>query len=170
MDTIRLGRTEMTVTKLGFGGIPIQRVSEDEAIAVVKKCLDLGIRYFDTANSYTTSEVRIGKVISGQRDGLIIATKSTARTAEEMRGHLQLSLKQLSVDYIDLYQIHSVNNLNTLDMVLDPSGPIAVAEEAKRKGIVKHIGITSHNIDVAKEAVKTNRFETIMFPPQLHHL
>jgi len=164
VETIRLGKTNMRVTKLGFGGIPIQRVPESEAVAVVKKCLELGIRYFDTANSYTTSEERIGKAISGRRQGLFLATKSTAPTREEVKKHLQLSLKQLGVDYIDLYQLHNVSDFKTLDMVLDPKGPIAVVEEAKRKGIIKHIGITSHAMDVAKEAVKTDRFETIMFP------
>ena len=82
METIRLGKTEMMVSKLGFGGIPIQRVAEDEAVAVVKKCLELGINFIDTANAYTTSEERIGKAISGRRDELILATKSTSRTPE----------------------------------------------------------------------------------------
>lgn len=165
MDTIRLGRTKMMVTKLGFGGIPIQRVSEDEAIAVVKKCLDIGIRYFDTANGYTTSEGRIGKAINGQRrEELIIATKSNSRTREGVEGHIQLSLKRLGVDYIDLYQLHNVSDFKNLEMVLDTKGPMAAVEEALGKGIVKHIGVTSHNMDVAKELVKTDRFETIMFP------
>ena len=82
METIRLGKTDMMVSKLGFGGIPIQRVSEDEAVAVVKRCLDLGITFIDTANGYTTSERRIGKAISGRREGLILATKSGSRTRE----------------------------------------------------------------------------------------
>ena len=76
METIRLGKTEMMVSKLGFGGIPIQRLSEDETVAVVRKCLDLGITFLDTANGYTTSEERIGKAIAGRREGIIIATKS----------------------------------------------------------------------------------------------
>ncbi len=164
MEKIRLGKTEMMVTKLGFGGIPIQRVSEDEAVAVVKRCLELGIRYFDTANAYTTSEVRIGKAISGRRPEVVLATKTNSRTGEGVKGHLKLSLKQLGVEYIDLYQLHDVSNSKNLDMVLDPKGPIAAVEEAKRAGIIKHIGVTSHSMDTAKELVKTDRFETIMFP------
>ena len=164
MEKIRLGRTEMMVTRLGFGGIPIQRVSEEESVAVVKKCLELGINYLDTANGYTTSEERIGKAIRGRREGLFISTKSVGRNREDIEKHLKLSLERLGVDYIDLYQFHNVSDAKTLEAILDPNGPRAAVEDAKRAGLVKHIGITSHQIDVAKDIVKTDRFETIMFP------
>lgn len=164
MEKIRLGKTNMMVSRLGFGGIPIQRLTEDEAVAVVKRCLDLGITYIDTANGYTTSEERIGKAISGRREGLILATKSLSRSREGVAKHLQQSLKQLGVEAIDLYQFHSVSDFETLDTILDPNGPRAVLEEAKKAGKIKHIGITSHNIDVAKKAVASDRFETILFP------
>ncbi len=164
MEKIKLGRTELLVSKLGFGGMPIQRVSEDAAVAVVKRCLDLGITFIDTAHDYTTSEERIGKAISGRRERLIISTRTTSRTHEGAEEHLKLSLKQLGVESIDLYQFHNVSDFEALDMVLDPKGPMAVVEEAKKVGKVKHIGISSHSMDVAKEAVKSDRFETIMFP------
>ena len=93
MQKIRLGRTGMIVSQLGFGGIPIQRDSEDEAIAVVRRCLELGINYIDTANGYTTSEERIGKAVAGKREKVIIATKTGGRTREEVEKHLDLSLK-----------------------------------------------------------------------------
>ena len=164
METVRLGKTEMMVSKLGFGGIPIQRLSDDEAVAVVRGCLDLGITYIDTANGYTTSEERIGKAISGRREGLILATKTHTRTNEAVENDLKLSLKRLDVECIDLYQFHGVSDFKALEMVLDPKGPMTVLENAKRAGTIKHIGVTSHSMDVAKEAVKTDRFETIMFP------
>ena len=164
MKTIRLGKTELMVSKLGFGGIPIQRVSEDEAVAVVRRCLESGITFIDTANGYTTSEERIGKAISGQREKLILATKSGARTREGVESHLKLSLERLGVESIDLYQVHGVNDFKSLEMILAPNGPMAVVQEAKRKGLVRHIGITSHSMDVAKEAVKSDRFETVQFP------
>jgi len=154
----------MMVTRLGFGGIPIQRVSEEEAIAVVKKCLELGINFLDTASGYTTSEERIGKAIKGKREGLFLSTKSLARTREDIEKHLKLSLERLGTDYIDLYQIHNVSDAKALETILDPNGPRAAIEDAKRAGLVKHIGITSHQIDVARDAVKTGLFETIMFP------
>jgi predicted aldo/keto reductase-like oxidoreductase len=164
MDTIRLGRTGMKVSRLGFGSIPIQRVSEDDAVAVVRRCLEVGVNFVDTANGYSTSEERIGKATSGRRSSVYLATKSHARTRNEIEKHLKLSLERLRVDYLDLYQFHTVNDFKSLDLVLDPNGPMAVVQEARRAGVVKHIGITSHQIDVAKKAVQSERFETIMFP------
>jgi len=156
MEKMRLGRTEMMVSKLGFGGIPIQRISEDAAVAIVKRCLELGITFLDTANAYTTSEERIGKAIEGRkRDEVIIATKSTSRSREGVADHLRLSLEHLGVEYIDLYQFHQVGDFKSLEIVLDPNGPMAVVEEAKKAGVVKHIGVTSHQIDVAKDLVKS---------------
>ncbi len=164
MEKIRLGRTEMMVTGLGFGGIPIQRVPEEEAIAVVHKCLELGINFMDTANGYTTSEEKIGKAIIGRREGIFLATKSFASTREDFEKHVTLSLERLGIDYIDLYQFHNVSDAKALEIVLDPDGPRGAVEDARRAGLVKHIGITSHQIDIAKGAVKTGLFETLMFP------
>ena len=164
METIRLGKTGAMVSKLGFGGIPIQRLSEDEAVAVIRKCIDLGITYIDTANGYTTSEERIGRAAPGSGDGLFIATKTHARDRDGIKRDLKLSLERLRRESIDLYQFHQVGTLDQLKAVLDPGGPMPVLEEAVQAGLIKHIVITSHSMDVAKEAVKSDRFETIMFP------
>ncbi len=164
MEKIRLGKTGMMVSKLGFGGIPIQRDTEDEAVAVVRRCLDLGITFLDTANGYTTSEERIGKAIKGQRDGVFLATKSGARTTDDIKNHLKLSLERLGTDHIDLYQFHGVSRADHLKIVLEPGGLLSMVEEARKAGVVKHIGITSHSMEIAKEAVKSDCFETIMFP------
>lgn len=165
VEKMRLGRTEMMVSRLGFGGIPIQRLSEDAAVAVVKRCLELGITFLDTANAYTNSEERIGKAIKERkREDVVIATKSTSRSREGVANHLKLSLERLGVDYIDLYQFHQVGDSKSLETLLDANGPMAVVEEARKAGVVKHIGVTSHQIDVAKDLVKSDRFETIMFP------
>jgi uncharacterized protein len=161
---VRLGKTGLYVTQLGFGGIPIQRLTQDEAVAVVKKCLELGIRFFDTANSYSTSEERIGLALAGQREKVFIATKTAPVSREKIRENLKLSLKRLNTDYIDLYQFHGVNNFKTLDDILAPDGLLSVMEEARKSGIIRHIGITSHQIDVAKKAVQSGMFETVMFP------
>jgi predicted aldo/keto reductase-like oxidoreductase len=164
LEKMRLGKTDMMVSSIGFGGIPIQRLSEDEAVKVVQRCIDLGITFLDTANGYTTSEERIGKAIKGRREGVVIATKSGARDRKGVEEHLKLSLKRLGVDYIDLYQFHGVSKAEHLKMVLEENGPLAAAEAAQKAGVIKHIGITSHSMDIAKEAVKTDRFETLMFP------
>ena len=164
MEKIRLGRTGMMVPRLGFGGIPIQRISKEEAVEVVRRCMDLGVTFLDTANAYTTSEERIGKAINGRRDEVIIATKSGARDCEGLEKHLKLSLERLGTDYIDLFQFHGISDFKSLEVVLDSNGPMAAAENARKAGIIRHVGVTSHQIDVAAEAVKSGRFESLMFP------
>lgn len=164
MEKVRLGKTNIMVSKIGFGGIPIQRLSETDAVSVVRKCLELGINFLDTANDYTNSEERIGKAILGCRESLILGTKTMGRTRKEVENHLKLSLERLGTDYIDLYQIHNISDLDTLKKVLAPDGPMAVVTEAKRLGQIRHVGVTSHSLDIAKELVKLGYFETIMFP------
>lgn len=164
MEKMRLGKTELMVTRLGLGGLPLQRVSEEEAIAVVNRCLELGINFIDTANFYTTSEEYIGKAIAKRAEKPILATKTTSCTQEGVAEHLKLSLKRLGVNHIDLYQLHSISDADALNQILDPEGPLVTVLEAKKAGLVKHIGVSSHSMDIAKELVKSNRFDTIMFP------
>ncbi|MFC1903450.1 aldo/keto reductase [Chloroflexota bacterium] len=169
MDKVRLGKTDMMVPRLGLGGLQFQTVSEVEAIAIVKKCLEMGVTFIDTADMYLNNEVPIGKAISGQREKVVLATKlfgpeCSSRTREEVAAKLEGSLKRLGVEAIDLYQFHLIKDFDTLEIILAPDGAVAGVEDAKEKGLVKHIGITSHQIDVLKEAVKSGRFETIQFP------
>lgn len=165
MEKTRLGKTELMVSRIGFGAIPIQRREDEDAIAVVKRCLELGITYLDTANAYTTSEDRMGRALEGWKGEVFLSTKTQSRTPEGVEAHLEQSLKMLQVDAIDLYQFHNVSTFPELEKVLDPKkGPFPLVEQAKRAGKIRHIGITSHQIDVAKEAVKTGRFETVMYP------
>jgi predicted aldo/keto reductase-like oxidoreductase len=162
MEKIRLGKTNMMVSRIGFGGIPIQNLPEEEAIKAVKSCVDQGITFLDSSRVYTTSEERIGKAIAGLREDLILATKSVSRTADAVAADLEASLQNLRTDYIDLYQFHNVSTFEILKTVLDPEGPMTVVREAKEAGKIKHIGVTSHALEVAKEAIKSNCFETIM--------
>lgn len=165
MRTVTLGRSGLTVSRIGFGGIPIQRLNEHDAVTVIQRCLELGITLIDTANAYTVSEGHIGRAISGYpREKLIIATKTMARSYEKARDHIRLSLKQLRTDYIDIYQLHAVSNRATLDEVMSSNGAFAALHEARRAGIVRHLGITSHNPDTAKAAVQLGPFETMMYP------
>jgi uncharacterized protein len=164
MKKIRLGKTNMMVSHVGFGGIPIQRLNEEDAVNVVKRCFELGVTYFDTANGYTTSEERVGKALKGHRNEVIIATKSHTGSKDELLKNLELSLSRLGIEYIDLYQFHGVSDFNTLENIVKPDGLISVVEAARKKGLIKHIGITSHQIDVAKKAAASDKFETVMFP------
>ncbi len=164
MRTIRLGQTGLEVSRVGFGGIPIQRLTEDEAVEVVGRCLDLGVTFLDTANAYTTSEERIGKAIAGRREQVVIGTKTTARDSATALEHLDLSLRRLNTDYIDLWQFHNVSSSEAYEQVLGPGGAMEAARQALRAGTVRHIGITSHSMEVALKAVPSAHFETIQFP------
>jgi uncharacterized protein len=151
-------------SRIAFGGIPIQRLSESDAIGVVKRCIDLGINFLDTANGYTNSEERIGKAIAGRRRELILATKTGARDRDGAWAHLRLSLERLKVDYIDVYQLHGVSSFADLDKVKGPGGALEALHEAKAQGLIKHIGITSHNLAVAIAGATSGLFETVQFP------
>ena len=164
MERVRLGRTGLEVAKIAFGGIPIQRLSEGDAIRVVQHCIDLGINLLDTANGYTTSEERIGKAIAGRRDQVIIATKTGARDRAGALEHLDLSLTRLRTDYIDLWQFHGVSTGEDLERVLGPGGAMEATQQAKEEGKVRHIGITSHSLEIAMKATASGHFETVQFP------
>jgi predicted aldo/keto reductase-like oxidoreductase len=130
----------------------------------VQRCVDLGINFIDTANGYTTSEERIGKALAGRRKEVIIATKTGARDKERATEHLELSLKRLQTDYIDIWQFHGVSSFENLDRVLGPGGAMEAAQEALQAGKIRHIGMSSHSMDVALKAVPTGQFETMQFP------
>jgi predicted aldo/keto reductase-like oxidoreductase len=164
MKTTRLGKTELQVSRVGFGGIPIQRLTEDEAVEVVRRCLDLGITFLDTANAYTTSETRIGKAIAGRREQLIIATKTGARDKQTALEHLENSLRCLRTDHVDLWQFHNVSSVEAYEEILGPSGAMEAAQEALGAGKVRHVGVTSHSMDMALKMVPTGLFETLQFP------
>jgi len=160
----RLGGTGLEVSRIGFGGIPIQRPTEAEAIRVVQRCLDLGVTFLDTATGYTTSEERIGKAIAGHRGQVVLATKTMARDRATALEHLEQSLRRLQVDAIDLWQLHNVSTFEALDQVLGPDGALEAAYQAVHAGKVRHVGISSHSMDVALKAVPLGHFETIQFP------
>jgi len=164
VKTMTLGKTGLEVSRIGFGGIPIQRPTEAEAIRVVQRCLELGVTFLDTATGYTTSEERIGKAIAGRRTQVILATKTPARDRTTALEHLEQSLKRLRVDVIDLWQFHNVSTFEALDQVLGPEGALEAAHQAVKAGKVRHLGITSHSMDVALKAVPLGCFETIQFP------
>ena len=164
MKSVRLGKTGLMVSRVGFGGIPIQRLTEAEAVRVLQRCLDLGVTFLDTANGYSTSEERIGKAIAGRREQVIIATKTGARDRATAQEHLELSLKRLNVETIDLWQFHNVSTFEDYEQVLGPDGAMEAAQRALEAGKVRHIGITNHSMDVALKAVPSGHFETVQFP------
>lgn len=159
--TVTLGKTGITVNKNGFGALPIQRISTEEAGKLLRKAYDAGIRFFDTARFYTDSEAKIGEALSPVRDNLYIATKTGAQNAEDFWKDLETSLSLLKTDYIDIYQFH---NPSFCPKPGDGSGLYEAMEEAKKQGKVRHIGITNHRLKIAHEAIDSGLYETLQFP------
>lgn len=159
-----LGKTGLNISVVGFGGIPIQRVSAGEADAIVIRALDLGINFFDTARAYTDSEEKLGAALKARRKEAVVATKSMARTRETMAADIKKSLETIGLDYIDLYQMHNVKSKKELDKVLSPDGALAALIEAKKEGLVRHIGVTGHIKDFLVETLQVEGIETIQFP------
>ncbi len=161
MVTVTLGKTGITTNKNGFGALPIQRVTDDEAVRILRKAYDGGVTFFDTARFYTDSEHKIGLAFKGMRDKIFIATKTAAVTVENFWKDLNTSLTNLQTDYIDIYQFH---NPSFCPKPGDGTGIYEAMLEAKQKGIIRHIGITNHRLSVAHEAVASGLYETLQFP------
>ena len=157
MAEVTLGRTMITVNKNGFGALPVQRVSVEEAGRLLKKAFDHGITFFDTARAYSDSEEKLGLAFEGIREKIFIATKTAAKTAEEFRRDLEESRRLLKTDYIDLYQFH---NPAVCPKPGDGSGLYEAMLEARENGKIRHIGITNHRLNVAAEAVASGLYET----------
>lgn len=161
MQTVKLGKTELVVSKNGFGALPVQRVEKKEAVYLLQKAFYNGINYFDSARWYSDSEEKLGAAFSYVRDKLIISTKTGAKTAEEFWKDLEQSLKMLQTDYIDIYQFH---NPDFCPKPGDESGLYDAMLEAKKQGKIRFIGITNHKLSVAKEAIESNLYDTLQFP------
>lgn len=161
MKFVTLGKTGITVNKNGFGALPIQRISKEDAIKLVRKAYQAGITFFDTARFYTDSEEKLGEAFLGIRKEVYFATKTAAKTTEEFWKQLDTSLHNLKTDYIDLYQFH---NPAFCPKPEDGTGLYEAMLKAKEQGKIRHIGITNHRLAIAKEAVASGLYETLQFP------
>ena len=160
-NTVTLGKTRITTNKNGFGALPIQRISDEEAVYLLRKAYDSGITYFDTARWYTDSEHKLGIAFAGMRDKIFIATKTGATNEEGFWQDLETSLTNLQTDYIDVYQFH---NPAFCPRPGDESGLYDAIVKAKEQGKIRHIGITNHRLAVANEAIDSGLYETLQFP------
>ena len=158
-----LGKTGLKISRMGFGGIPIQRTTAEDVKKLMKYLMEHGVNYIDTARGYTVSEEYLGQALEGVRDRFVIATKSMSRTKEAMAADIDISLKNLRTNYIDLYQIHNATPKD-MEQVTAPGGALEALQEAKAAGKIGHIGITAHSLDTFKMAVELDWVETIMFP------
>ena len=158
-----LGKTGLKVSRMGFGGIPIQRIDPQGTRALMLRLREEGINYIDTARGYTVSESYLGEALEGIRGDFILATKSMSRTKEAMAKDIDISLGNLRTDYIDLYQVHNPS-VAQLEQVVAPGGALEALQEAKAAGKIGHIGLTAHSLEVFTMGLEMPWVETIMFP------
>lgn len=164
MEYITLGKTGLRVSRMGFGGIPIQKVDASVTHALMERLAQRGVNYIDTARGYTVSEQFLGEALEGGlREKFVVATKSMSRTKEAMARDIDISLKNLRTDYIDLYQIHNPS-MAELEQVLAPGGALEALMEAKAAGKIRHLGLTAHMAAVFERALELDWVETVMFP------
>ena len=161
MPNVTLGRTGITVNKNGFGALPIQRISQSEAVRLLRKAYDSGITFFDTARAYTDSEEKVGIAFEGKRQNIVLATKTGAQNPVGFWKDLEESLRLLKTDYIDIYQFH---NPAFCPRPGDESGLYDAILEAKKQGKIRFISITNHRLSVAREAVESGLYDTLQFP------
>ena len=162
MERIAIGKTGLEACRLGFGGIPIQRVSERQAVDTVLHALDLGMDFIDTGRGYTTSERRIGLALQQTNKKVIVASKGRGRTAEGIRQDLETSMREMQRDYIDLYQCHMVKDEQDYQRIVSSGGALEGLRKAKAEGLIGHIGITSHSLDLIDRVLDDEFFETVL--------
>ncbi len=158
-----LGKTGLRVSRMGFGGIPIQKIEKEETRPLMEKLLAAGVNFIDTARGYTVSEEYLGAALEGIREHFVLATKSMSRTKEEMARDIDISLHNLRTDYIDLYQIHNLPP-EQLSLVTAPGGALEALQEARAAGKIGHIGLTAHSLKTFQLALEEDWVETVMFP------
>ncbi len=161
MKTIRLGKTGIETPQNAFGALPIQRVSLETAVGLLRKAYEGGMTFFDSARAYSDSEVKIGAAFEGMREKVFITSKTMATTPEKLEADLETTLNNLRTDYVDIYQLHCVKQCYRPG---DGTGMYEALLKAKKEGKIRHIGITAHLIGVAEEIVESGLYETLQFP------
>ena len=163
MEYRTLGKTGLKISRMGFGGIPIQKIHEEGTRKLLHEMMEKGVNYIDSARGYTVSEQYIGYGLEGIRDKFVLATKSMSRTKEAMAADIETSLGNFRTDYIDLYQVHNPS-MEQLDQVMGEGGALEALMEARAAGKIGHIGLTAHSTEVFERALELDWVETIMFP------
>jgi predicted aldo/keto reductase-like oxidoreductase len=165
-NSVRLGRTGYHVPRIGFGALPIQKLSRNDAVELLRHAVTSGITLIDSAIGYGDSEEKIGLALREgvDRDAIILATKSLARDAAGIRAHVELSLKRTGLERIHIYQMHAINSHELLEQVTAPGGALEGLKQARDAGMIEHISITGHRIDVLMEALKSGEYATVQAP------
>jgi len=165
LPTRPLGRSGAHVTIVGLGGEGVLRTwgRQREAAAVIRRALELGITYFDTAPAYSASQDYYGAVLGERRRDIFLASKTHDRTRDGSLRLLEDSLRRLRTDHLDLWQLHNLNELEELDAIFSRRGAIHALEEARRDGRVRFLGVTGHyDPAVLVEALRRYPFDTVL--------
>lgn len=164
MRKVRLGKSDLWVSQVGMGGIPIMRPTRKDAVRLVREVLDLGINLIDTAHGYEDSEEKIGEALEGRRNGVILASKSPVPDKKTFLEHLDLSLRRLRTDHVDIYQHHGVNSREKMETIMGPGGAFEGMIQALKQGKVLHPAFSAHSLLVAEEVMMTGEFEVLQIP------
>lgn len=167
MRSIALGKSGISVSAVGIGGIQFSKIAKARTARVVHAALAGGINFVETARGYFDSEEKIGLALRGRREGVVLASKSGARDGETFTAHLHESLRRLRTDVIDIYQLHGVDSREALAQALRARGAVSAARKALRQGKIRSLGITSHSLDLSLEAVELDVFDSLQYPISL---
>lgn len=160
----RLGKSELRVSAVGFGGIPITRLTDEQASSVIRRALDLEVNFIDTAEVYGDSQKKIGNAVGGRRDDLVLASKSPASDADTILRHIEKALREMQTDRLDLYQLHNVADPEKWEKIRGSGGALEGLVAARDRGLIRHIGFSSHSLDMSLQVLDCEEFETIQFP------
>ncbi|HOJ09701.1 MAG TPA: aldo/keto reductase [Clostridiales bacterium] len=164
MDKRLYGKLGETLSIVGFGGIIVMNEFQEDANNFVAEAIDSGVNYFDVAPSYGNAEERLGPALVGKRNNIFLACKTEKRSKVETEKALYESLERLKTDYFDLYQLHSVSTIDDVKKVLGPNGALETLTKAREKGLIRHIGFSTHSEEAAEELINQFEFESVLFP------
>ncbi len=167
IPTLPFGRTGHISTRTLFGAAALGSVTQQEADQTLEVLLHYGVNHIDVAASYGDAELRIAPWLAHHREQFFLATKTGERTAKGAREELERSLERMQVDYVDLWQLHSLADPIEWDIALSPGGALEAALEAKKQGLVRAIGVTGHGVQIAashRRSLERFDFDSVLLP------
>jgi len=162
-----LGKTGEEISILGLGGEGILRTynEEEKAVPLIRRALDLGITYFESARAYANSESYYGMALQERRRDIFLASKSHERTGDGALKHLEVTLQNMKTDFLDLWMVHDVRSPKDVEQIFAPRGAIKAFEAAKRNKVARFIGISGHrNPTLLSRAIDLFPFDVVLMP------
>ncbi|TDO73363.1 aryl-alcohol dehydrogenase-like predicted oxidoreductase [Halanaerobium saccharolyticum] len=161
----KLGKTNLNVSEISFGGIMLMDTPQTEADQIVKNAVKNGINFFDVGPTYGNAQNILGPALKPYRDKVYLANKTEpGQSKDQVRQDMEKSLELLDTDYFDLYQLHEVTDEDALNKALGSGGALEAIIEAREEGLVKNIGFSAHKEWAALKLIESFDFDTVMFP------